>query len=66
MSIAAFSVHDILSGMYLGLLHKIENVCKHAKETVGSLSKENINLLNENNFTSKLSNFSSNLNEIHA
>ena len=33
-SIAAFSVHDILSGMYLGLLHKIENVCKHAKETV--------------------------------
>ena len=33
-SIAAFSVHDILSGMYLGLLHKIENVYKHSKENV--------------------------------
>ena len=33
-SIAVFSVNDILSGMYLGLLHKIKNVCKHAKETV--------------------------------
>ena len=33
-SIAAFSVHNFLSGIYLGLLHKIENVCKHAKETV--------------------------------
>ena len=36
-SIAAFSVHDILSGMYLGLLHKIENVCKHANEPVFKL-----------------------------
>ena len=34
-SVAAFLVHDILSGMYLGLLHKIENVCKHSKVTVG-------------------------------
>ena len=33
-SIAVFSNHDILAGMYLGLLHKIKNVCKHAKETV--------------------------------
>ena len=33
-SIAAVLVHDILSGKYLGLLHKIENVCKHEKETV--------------------------------
>ena len=33
-SVAAFSVHDILSGMYLGLLHKIENVYKHSKVTV--------------------------------
>ena len=32
-SIAAFSAHDILPGMYLGLLHKIEKVCKCAKET---------------------------------
>ena len=32
--IDAFPVHDIVSGMYLGLLHKIKNVCKHAKETV--------------------------------
>ena len=31
-SVAAFSVHDILSGMYLH--HKIENICKHSKETV--------------------------------
>ena len=33
-SIAAFSVHDILSGMYIGLLNKIKNVCKHSKDTV--------------------------------
>ena len=36
-NVAAFSVHDILSWMYLGLLHKIENTCKHvSKVTVYS------------------------------
>ena len=40
-SMAAFSVHDILSGMYLGLLHKIKNIYKHSKETVRlALNKE--------------------------
>ena len=33
-SIAAFSVHDILSGMYLGLLHKTRNVCNQMSFTV--------------------------------
>ena len=33
-SVGTFSVHDILSGMYRGLLHKIENVYKHSKEIV--------------------------------
>ena len=35
---AAFLVHDILSGIYLGLLHKVKNVYKHSKETVYGLS----------------------------
>ena len=29
-----FSVYDILSWMYLGLLHKIKNECKHSISTV--------------------------------
>ena len=33
-SLPSFLIHDILSGMYLGLLYKIENVCKHSKLTV--------------------------------
>ena len=33
-SVAAFSIHDILSFRYLGLLHKIGNECKHSISTV--------------------------------
>ena len=35
---AAFSVHDILFEMYLGLPHKIENTYKHSKGTVHILN----------------------------